>query len=185
MENSQRLQHYLYDGPYIKMHIKDKSTMILENIPEGYTPLSNIIKKNDIEFSFNQVSLSHYYCGVSTYKDDSDIYVLCVKNEHIEKLKNYFAELGMSGGRSDEGLLEEINAIPDMFHSFKVEYGFRPEKLKNDPILVKQIVDSYTSDRIKQLLKNKLFGTHIEGEWPTFEPIIATEPDNVIDNLPF
>jgi hypothetical protein len=157
--------------------------MTLENIPEGYTPLSNIINNNDIKFSFKDLRMSYNYCGISTYKEGRDVYVLCVKNEYIDKLKNYFAIIGMNDSWANN--LAEINTIPDLLQSFKVEYGLHPDNMKADPILAKQIVDSYPSDRIKQMLKNKLFGTPIEGEWETIDFNLPIEPENVIDELPF
>jgi hypothetical protein len=169
----------------------------ISNLPEEYIPISNLFYTNSLSFNPNS---SNRYIGMSIEKNSSDFSLLCIKKEYIDLARKYI--LFRSAGIDNNNITIETDNIVDMLKYFKIQFENTISTVYNDPILVNTITETYTSDILKKLIKQKMFNNNKVIEIKTETTILeneefseyddpedynedGNEEESIPDNLPF
>jgi hypothetical protein len=180
-------------------HIKRKGNLKLDvsGIPEEYVPIGTIIYSNDTNFT---PIVDYTKIGISVRRDTTNgtFRLCCVKKEHIELLRTHI----LNRSYSLPSLKEHICSM-QMFREFPIIFENTIGTVYNDPFLVNNIIETYSNDRIKSLLMEKMFSNKEVVETPTTETVVledeefseyddpedynedGNEEESIPDNLPF
>ncbi len=149
----------------------------VSGIPEEYVPIGSIIYSNDTNFT---PIVDYTKIGISVRRNTTNatFKLCCVKKEHIELLRTHI----LNRSYSLPSLKEHICSI-EMFREFPIIFDYSIGSVYNDPFLVNNIIETYTDDKIKSLIMEKMFSNKEIIETLTTETIVLEEP--IPDNLPF
>jgi hypothetical protein len=182
MSNCSTIRNFMSSRTDADYYIRRGGVMSLDisNIPEDYTPIGNVYYSDSS--SFNAIQ-NVTYIGMSIEKSASDYNLICIKKEHLDLVRKYI--LFRMSSMSTSNIERELDSIIDMFKYFKIQFENTISTVYNDPILVNTITETYTSDRIKELLKDKLFSNKEVIESTTTEVQEESPLQVDLDNLPF